>query len=339
MKEGEPKFKEQEESQEKPQPSEEPERTQGLIRVVGLSPEKQQEILAEKKKLFDSAIPLESALPAESNVKELEITPDKQEIINTTLLKMPGFVEKYGGKMPPIMRDHIFIIDYNSLTEKEKNQMKKNNTRSAYSSVAQRIALFFDSENQDNEDFGVMLAHEILHFSSFQSVNAKEVQDKPKFFGLFGGKPGETRLEVTPRTTGLSLVRKKGKKYELYFGESDEAITAVLTNKFYDENLYRLPAMQQDTKRIKTSIGEWNSKWHPRGTYHEQETDLWRTISDIQQKNIEKFKTKEDVFKLFAEAYFTGHKLKLARAVEKTYGKGSFKELGKDKKNRRLKIK
>ena len=55
-------------------------------------------------------------------------------------------------------------------------------------------------------------------------------------------------------------------------------------------------------------------------------------MAEIRAKNPGEFESDEDVFRLFTQAYFTGNFLSVARLVEKTRGKGSFKRLGKNTK-------
>lgn len=51
-------------------------------------------------------------------------------------------------------------------------------------------------------------------------------------------------------------------------------------------------------------------------------------IDDLYNKNAGSFASREEVFNLFARAVMTGRLLSVARLLEKTYGKGSFRELG-----------
>jgi hypothetical protein len=334
MREGEPRFEEQEEPQYKPQPPEEQERTQGLMRVVGSSPEKQQQIIEESKERFDKKV------SKEEFTEELELTPDKLKIMDTVLSKMPEFIEQFGGKMPPITKDHILIMDYNKLDDKQKKLLEKTYTKGMYDSQSQKAIILFDSKNQNNEDFAGLLTHEIMHFCAFQSMTAKEVQDKPKFFGLLGGKDGETRMEITPRVLGLSLIHKNGKKLEEYYNEIDEAVTTILTDDFYTQYLRKIPEIEEDSfSRFTRPSAEKANLWSPMANYQDFKIDFSHILIDILQKNPQSFKTKEDVFNVFAKAYFTGKRLELAKAIEKTYGKGSFRELGKGKNKRKIKTK
>jgi len=50
--------------------------------------------------------------------------------------------------------------------------------------------------------------------------------------------------------------------------------------------------------------------------------------AEIQKEFPEKFKSADDVYKIFLNAHFTGHLVTIGRLVEKTFGEGSFRELG-----------
>ncbi|MBX4190155.1 hypothetical protein KW791_02580, partial [Candidatus Parcubacteria bacterium] len=49
---------------------------------------------------------------------------------------------------------------------------------------------------------------------------------------------------------------------------------------------------------------------------------------DLYEKNKTEFQSPEEVFTLFAKAALSGRLLPVARLIEKTYGKGKFRELG-----------
>jgi hypothetical protein len=55
-------------------------------------------------------------------------------------------------------------------------------------------------------------------------------------------------------------------------------------------------------------------------------------INKIQQKFPEQFSTQEQVFDVFASAYFSGRLLPVARLIEKTFGSGSFRKIGEETK-------
>ena len=55
-------------------------------------------------------------------------------------------------------------------------------------------------------------------------------------------------------------------------------------------------------------------------------------IKEIYMGNRENFESEDDIFNLFAKAVMSGELLPVARLIEKTYGKGSFRKLGQETK-------
>ena len=51
-------------------------------------------------------------------------------------------------------------------------------------------------------------------------------------------------------------------------------------------------------------------------------------VKRIYDENKDDFESEDDVFNLFAKAVMNGGLLEVARLIEKTYGKGSFRKLG-----------
>ncbi len=62
--------------------------------------------------------------------------------------------------------------------------------------------------------------------------------------------------------------------------------------------------------------------------YPEQRQVLHFIANSIHKENKEKFKSEEEVMKKFFRAHFTGNVLDIARLIENSFGKGSFRILG-----------
>ncbi|MCX6717277.1 MAG: hypothetical protein NTU76_01195 [Candidatus Taylorbacteria bacterium] len=72
--------------EQQPEEEREPERTSGIIRVPGVSPEREKEILGTvEKEIFDKQ---------EFFKQEREKTPEEKEIVNGILAHLPEFVIK-----------------------------------------------------------------------------------------------------------------------------------------------------------------------------------------------------------------------------------------------------
>jgi|GEM_PF-955131 len=310
-------------------------RTSGIIRIAGVSPEKEGEILHEiKEQDFDVQ---------EIDKKEREKTPEEVEIISGVLAAMPAFVRKHGGSPVPIKLEHIHIIDPDKLTDEEKASVRARGW-SSYSPQKQRIFLVRGKTEENKLQLAHETAHEMVHFNAFQSASFN---------------PKEEIISV--RTRGLAIKTKEGEEGRLYFRAFDEAITEELVKRFDKECFGSIPGLAEELSAREKVRADWLAERTQKGlkgnsgvvsnfvvargesgadriipvnySYAKERRKLKEIMEGIQKGNPEKFKTREDVFNVFEEAYFTGKKVKIARLIEKTYGKGAFRKLGEETKN------
>jgi len=133
---------------------------------------------------------------------------------------------------------------------------------------------------------------------------------------------------------------------ERYFSDVNEAVTEELVKRFDKLYFSSIPALQEEWQRreefkmqndVPDDIvtvttqqqidGKWETFIYPYG-YEKECKKLWSLIREIYEQNKGDFSSQEEVFTLFAKAAFSGRILDVARLVEKTFGKGSFRKLG-----------
>ena len=323
MREGEPKSDE----------IQEPERLSGLVRVVGGTPEEEKDAL---KKVADNYFNKQEFYDAER-----EKTPEEMEIIKGILTRLPEFVKKYGGKPVPLTPDHIHVLDFNRMSEEEKKNL--GNIIGHYDHILQTARVIVEGNEDNNLNFANRTVHELLHFSSFQSADFENKENKI--------------LNEQHRIGGL-LIRTSDElgKEQIYFNDWDEAITEELAVRFDEEYFKSIEPLseilkqrdklranfaenhpetsQGDVKRIVNNITS-NGDF----TYFVERQECTMIIENIFKNNSDKFRSIDEVFDVFAKAYFTGKILPIAKLVEKTYGNGSFREFGektKDKKHNEI---
>ncbi len=302
----------------------EPERTSGLMRVAGVSEEKERRILNEVKEvLFDKQ---------EFYEAERAKTPEELEIISGALAHLPDFIKEYGGVPAPISPSHFHIIDSSKLPEGRRQNYK--DFAGLYCPSQQSSFIFVPSTRGDKLLLANVSMHEAIHFNSFQSSDFdREIR------------------KMSDRAAGLSIMVKEGEERVAYFNYIDEAVTEELTKRFDNKYFGAIPALAKEVEER----GELRAKFACRAVAEdflilklgsenilaqryandEERNKFWNMVEEIQQKNANQFKTKEDVFGIFAEAYFTGKKLKVARLIEKTYGRGYFGKLGEKTKRKK----
>jgi hypothetical protein len=291
-------------------------RTSGLSKVLKASPEKVEDIQACFEKVFNYHL-----------ISEYEIkkTPEQERIIASILDKLPEFTERYGGTPLSIVPSHIHILDWNRLPDEIKPEFENSNAK--YILDGQKIFIIDNNtDHPSNLSFAAIVVHELMHFNSYQSVEYT----------------GEKSLHL--RRVGLGTAVKS--EDEEYFIQYNEAVTEELKIRFMKQYFSEIPELQKEieerdniTEKLKPEnkyladdllwikkeeggpIFHWN-------VYKKYRESFNNTIRMIMEKNPEKFSNTEEVFNIFARAYFTGHILEIARLIESTFGKGSFRIMG-----------
>ena len=167
---------------------------------------------------------------------------------------------------------------------------------------------------------------------------------------------------------GLNINTRDGEKS--YFDSLNEAVTEELVKKvitnmpeFYKSSLFKeelkqtkeliqkypnaimsnkQPLFDQETFFAEIRKGQKNEKGISfsveKFTYLQEREMLNMLIDKILEKNLSKFKNRQEIFDLFAKAMLTGNILPIGRLIDKTFGQGTFRKIGEEKKNINLKI-
>jgi|SRR3989338_5124064 len=269
------------------------------------------------------------------NFPERQKTPEEIKIIKNILIKMPWFIEKYGGTAFNFLEEKIHFLS-------DDSDLKHTRTQSGFHDAIKSSIVIFDSNNvllNTN-----IIVHELIHANSFQSV---ELSKESK----------EGRIGIDTRRTGFEVHGRKNRK-EYFFTDINEAVIEVLVKRFDKEYFQSIPELServkereefianalknrpQDTDKLEDiasvelkqlDSGEFKASIFSYTRVKERE-QLNNLIKDIYQKNQDQFSSTEDVFNIFAKAIMNGKILEVARLVEKTYGKGSFRKLGEQTK-------
>jgi len=301
--------------------SHEDQRESGLSKVLNAPEEEGEKIHAYFKELFDT----QQQAHFEAN-KTLE----EERVIEEINQRMNNLVGEYGGQPLQITSDHIHIIDFDKLKPNEKAFFEKIMKGSAQYISSRQVILM--KKGMPIDSFAKHILHEVIHFNSFQSYNFN----------------GENKL--SSRRHGLRMTKKGGD--EEFFLHYDEAITEELVIRFRERYFKDIPELAEGVvkrdewiKRLKPEsehLGEdvaWvdDSEKEPtfyRNSYPEYRKRFNRLLSEILKRNPDHFSYKEEVFKLFAQSYFTGNVLEVARIIESTFGEGSFRKLAEETKKK-----
>ena len=299
------------------------ERKSGVVRVAGVEEDKELEILEVFGELFDEK--------QEFKKGEIEKTPEQKEVVVFINQKLPEFIRRYGGEPLIISEDKIHLLPGKYFPREDIGAVYYPAEQSVYvRSLKDRPLLAFAKS----------LTHEELHWNSFQSMQ-------------FGKQNKVRRM-------GFKIIKGK-EKGTAYFSSLDEAMTEELTKRFSDEFLKQVPVLKEDFEILEAlkrhrveivtqtgldpnTIEEMVSNIAfvtPAQTedrveeailhsysYAADRAKLNNLIAELYEKNKNDFQSREEVFALFARAVLSGRLLPVARLIEKTYGKGSFRRVG-----------
>jgi len=268
-------------------------------------------------------------------------TPQEKEALRMLLNYMIEFVESYGGEAFEIPLENIHLIDPEKLSWYSKRLLagkkESGETEGRYCSFGQFLYALVSKEKSRLRVFQ-NISHELLHFFSFQS-----------FRYLSEGK-------LEPRRVGIGMACGKEELKRDYFHRLNDGLTEMLVQRFDQRYFSLIPYLKKDLKereRMKErilkdypqdrerieEIASVSTTRLPSGMYKtvienygypKEREELKRIISKIYSTNRERFSSIEEVFTLFAKAYFQGPILEIARLIEKTFGKGTFSRLAKD---------
>ena len=200
-----------------------------------------------------------------------------------------------------------------------------------------RQGILFDAQKFRNNPvrFGATAFHETLHLKAHFAIRVEEKGDK---------------IKRSMHQLGVSLwasqrQRRCEKKIE-HFGNLHEAIVTEASKKFLPKLLKhpkflkeREWLMSDEAKEMKKKLAKkkkipeddiiWVDKNGYRiFPYSSRRKILNYVCAEIQKQFPDQYQSGDDVFKVFLKAHFTGKLLPIARLVEKTFGKGSFRSFG-----------
>lgn len=262
---------------------------------------------------------------------EREQTVEEFFIITRIFDKMPDFIKEYGAEEARyIPLEKIRIID-EKLPQHERPDFLKEKIIGQFRLHDGNIHIVSDPSKL--VEFAHALVHELIHAHSFFSVT----------FNENGEGTAENPL-ATFRRFGLSIKSDEqavGKNPFFHF--MNEALTEELTKRFCEKYFPGIAELkdefevsntyQRNPDMPDTPFGSFLKEFFGREFNIIYPNDRAKFIAILQvlyERNRDTFKSYEDVFKLFSRAMFQGGLLSIARLIEKTFGKGSFRGLGKE---------
>lgn len=308
----------------------------GINRVVGFESDKEKEFLQYFKNKFEI-----NSLDS----KEKEKTSEQEKLIERINGKMRDFLTQYGVEAVKIPMDNVHILDKTKFTDEEMEKIKKqfDTENGFYSGIKQGVAIMKDYD-VSKLSFLQTLVHEMLHLQGFYSYQKSEQEAADLTL-----RNEDESASINIRRSGFSIGTNDGKR--LLFHKLNESVITELEIRFERACMVEWPELATELKardeyieqiarrdnvpveRVRQTVAgvkgteSTGHKWvsYP---YHEERQQFNSLVDELFEKNKNDFESKEEVFRLFAEATMAGKLLPVARLIEKTFGKGSFRRVG-----------
>jgi hypothetical protein len=180
------------------------------------------------------------------------------------------------------------------------------------------------------------VTHELFHTYSFNSVT-----QHIKITGT--EEDGEKEISSHSRRIGLSMDARED-RMTTYLTDINEALTVELEKMFGNLYFGQIPDLKDELEIREQKIA-WQKEHHPEKNWHEdiedivitpneegkgerwsfhffsykKQRELLNTIIDDIHTYSSEFKSRDEVFNMFAQGYFTGRILSLARVINDVY--------------------
>lgn len=257
---------------------------------------------------------------------EREKTEFEKEAIRIVNEATDALRERYGLSAYEVPEKNIHIIRD---TPESRKELGQESAHGKFSEMKQTIVSM-----EQGTRMGTLhgLFHEMVHFKSYASIDVY---------------PDEKA--IAGRRMGLAARDSERNRHD--FVPLNEAVTEELTKRFI-RGQEEAHAADADVKNLRTARARYpeevvedaysvtvQGRTEKGGTrlaftgfgYKEERKALNLLIGKLKERNPEKFRDDEECFDMFAGAMLNGHLLELARAIEGSFGKGKFRELGECK--------
>ena len=231
---------------------------------------------------------------------ELEKTQEDIELINFAQNAVDDYLEKYNRvKKVMIPLENVHVLKEESIKEMTYGRI----VGGMHSTIDGNVLI---EKPSDKVNFSLKIFHELMHAKSFTAIQVTH-----------GGIKKESR--IIPYRVGFSVTSRDGNK--IYFEDVNEAIVGILTERFFKEYIEKNYLFKDELQKMKeknTPIKLSRQREIQKGLEY---------IKELHELNKDVYSL-EDVANIFIEAGVNGNLLKVARLIEDTFGKGSFRALG-----------
>lgn len=296
-------------------------------RIIGnFPPAVENQILLQEKKEWET----QEMWKKRFGVYEREKTREERLLINCSLERVKDEVARKYEIAPRFVPDgSIHIIKEGCWGKANPAVIPVREGKIGVGYAGRTFVNISESVARDPVRFLNVLTHELFHMQNFRMY---------QFVSFLSGEEKKAQISVAPYRSGLQMSthlggRKEAKtgKRHIYFEWLDEAVVQVLTDRVVKKILQNPPVFLQklmDKRAAGETVSPDEDPLHVR---LEERLCLGALAEKILEKNKDSFQDTEEVLTVFVKAALTGKALPLARVIEKTFGKDSFKKLGEGK--------
>lgn len=267
----------------------------GFDRIVGLTPEMKQradEVYAYVDHLLDER--------GGRFIEDFEVekTEREKEIIHFVIAEADRVLRELGRKNPAeISESNIHVL-------KEDGTDDYTEGIGGTGAHATRLGSVLVDRQASEVKFALVLFHELMHMKVCKALQL--IRDD-----------GSNDLDVY--RSGLGVMDREAKN--MYFKDFEEAVIGYLTQRFHNEVVMKSSLFE---KEISESDGMQEV------SRMEELESLNRLVDNLWEQNKDTYESRDEIFNLFVDAHVNGRLLKIGKLIEKTLGKGSFRQIAEE---------
>lgn len=259
----------------------------------------------------------------ELNKIEREKTDEETRVVGIVLDYVKKFLTEKGYEPLEIKPEHVHFLDVQKMADYKLPAV------SFFEPIEQFMAIYSRGSLLANMQ---EVVHEAMHFQSFSSIQIGKGDSFDIRRSGFGFNVRGEKREYFGKINEAIMVELEKAVDSRYFNQIPEIRDDLERRKrLTDQLLQQFPQKHDLLKDIACFVLEPNSGLYSamQFPYANERANLNALVDEIYIKNKDQFENRDDVLNLFIAVSLGGRALDLARIIEKTYGKGSFKETKK----------
>ena len=248
----------------------------------------------EHKENFERWIVEKFQEGAGEEIKELELEKSEKDIemIRFAEEEAAKVVQRYGRKKDvELPMENIHLLPEDGTREFTEG-------RQAEGAYSTKLGSMLIDRSESDIKFTMRAFHEYIHAKSYIAMQVT------------------TEGEYEDYRSGFSVRTRDGK--EIFFADIDEGVTTLLEQRFFREVISEHELFQDELKSLKEE---------PISRVEELE-NVNSLIDELWETNQDEFKNREEIVDIFVDAQINGHLVTVGRLIDKTFGEGTFRQLG-----------